>query len=269
MADKFRSGIGMLLQSRFQRIILFSALPGLAFGAFLFGTVLSAKTHAAEISQPEAVVELFTSQGCSSCPPADKLLHTINKRKRILGLALHVDYWDHIGWKDIFAKPEYTKRQWDYARALGERQVYTPQAVVNGRRHVVGSNEDQIFSAIRAFEKGNKGLNVPVNARLGDDKLQIEIPPVKNEATLRIYYFNDARKVKITRGENAGRELIYSNVVGKIEMLGMASSKGMKVSFSLAEMRKKDYENCAFVLQQNGPDGLPGPILGATAVSGI
>ena len=104
-------------------------------------------------AQSPVVVELFTSQGCSSCPPADKLMHELAKRDDVIALALHVDYWDYIGWKDVFAQPEFTARQRAYARLGNRKMIYTPQMVINGRDHVVGSNPKDTNALISSHKK--------------------------------------------------------------------------------------------------------------------
>lgn len=247
--------------SRYRRTL--AAAAGLAL------ITISFPARALEISHPDAVVELFTSQGCSSCPAADQVLRKFNAGDELLGLAFHVDYWDRLGWKDTFASPENTQRQWQYARSLGERQVYTPQAVINGRVHVVGSREKEIIDRARQFTRIDEGLFVPVEVSNGGDVLSVRIGPLDQHATLYAVYFRPSAEVVIEQGENGGRTLAYSNIVGKMEMLGMAGNRGIEADFSITEMRRKGFGSCALILQANKEDGLPGPIIGATVVSGI
>lgn len=236
------------------------------------GVLLVTNTaKAIEFSKPKAVVELFTSQGCSSCPPADAALKQMNENGELLGLALHVDYWDRLGWKDTFASPENTERQWRYARALGERQVYTPQAVINGRTHLVGSRKVQILDTAYSYAKGAKGLVVDVNLeKTGDSvKVSIEKNETSSRATLYAFYFNPASEVSIKRGENAGKKIAYSNIVGKVEMVGMVGAGGFDSEFSIADMKQKGYAACALILQQKTKDGSPGAIIGASVISDL
>ena len=232
---------------------------------------ITSSSHALEIFAPKAVVELFTSQGCSSCPPADKILAELNTSKEILGLAQHVDYWDYIGWKDTFASPENTARQRRYASALGERSVYTPQAIINGRTHVVGSMKHQILEKAKDFNNSKKALTIPVSVTKDGEIIKVSVEGNVNakNASLYAFYFTPKASVEIKRGENTGREIEYSNVVGKVEMIGMAGENGFMSEFSIDDMRQKGYAGCALILQGKDADGFPGPILGATVITDL
>lgn len=177
------------------------------------------------------VVELYTSQGCSSCPPADALLSKLAERDDVIALALHVDYWDYIGWKDEFANPAYTKRQKVYARAAGTRTIYTPQMVVGGREHVVGNKPMELADAINAQR------SVPVGADLtlqrDGARLLVAASPIKGAAVsgkmiLQLVTYVPRKDVKITRGENAGRTITYSNIVTNWKVIGKWDGKGTK-----------------------------------------
>lgn len=226
---------------------------------------------AADISHPDAVVELFTSQGCSSCPPADAALREMVEAGGILGLAFHVDYWNGHGWKDTFSSEEYTRRQWAYAHALGERQVYTPQAIVNGRSHHIGSRKQRILDRVGEFTGTTNGLTIPIRATAQDGILTVEIDenPGSAHATLYAVYFEPRASVDIRRGENRGRTLDYTNIVRKVEMIGMAGSDGLKAEFSLSDLSAKGYGGCALILQGKIEGGHPGPILGAVSITGL
>lgn len=257
-----------MTQTHIQKIVKTLAFTALtASSLFSF----SVSSHAVEFTKPKAVIELFTSQGCSSCPPADAALKQINSAHEVLGLAMHVDYWDRLGWKDTFASPEYTERQYRYAHSLRERQVYTPQAIINGRTHIVGSRKQDILDTVEKFDHTNKGMIVPVNLEQIGKIIRVSIPKTEpgRDATLYAFYFNPLEEVEITRGENAGRKLQYSNIVGKVEMIGMAGPNGMQAEFSIADMKQKGYEGCALVLQSKTSDGSPGPILGASVISDL
>ncbi|MEM8652409.1 MAG: DUF1223 domain-containing protein, partial [Pseudomonadota bacterium] len=174
--------------------------------ALVFAGGLSS-AQAADIVYPKGVVELFTSQGCYSCPPADNVIGEFAKSNEILGLSWHVDYWDYLGWKDTFASRANTERQYRYARSLRERQVYTPQAVINGRSHEVGSRGSKLESIVNKYDISKKGMVIPIKATLEGGSLNIDIDRVEGvgEATLFMISFNKTETVKIARGENAGK----------------------------------------------------------------
>ena len=235
---------------------------------FTFGSSVI-QSNAAKITKPTGVVELFTSQGCYSCPPADKLVGEFAKGTDVLALSWHVDYWDYLGWKDIFASPENTQRQYSYAKALRERQVYTPQAVINGRSHAVGSDKGQIVKALKGFAASNRGMNVPIDAVMTGDDLKISVAnsTVANDATLYMVFFNKEHEVKIKRGENGGKTLSYHNVVHDSQALGMVKASGLEMVFPLAEMKRRGFDGCALILQKNDAAGNPSAIIGATVIS--
>ncbi len=170
-------------------------------------------TSAAQAEDNPVVVELYTSQGCSSCPPADAYLHEkLAGRDDVIALALHVDYWDYIGWKDIHANPEYTKRQHSYARAAGHRSVYTPQMIVNGQDHVVGSHPDKVEKLIKAHKAKAPPVDLSVTRRA--NRLYIEAE-AHSPASMQVHIvrYKPVEKVSIKRGENAGKILSYANIV--------------------------------------------------------
>ncbi len=231
-----------------------------------------AGTAIAENYSPKAVVELFTSQGCSSCPPADKILAGYAKNRDVLALAWHVDYWNYLGWKDTFSKPQFTDRQRRYAQTLRERQIYTPQAIVNGRAHVIGSRRGRIEGLIAGFSKSGKNLMVPIMVTLTDQQLQIRIDDksaTKNHPTLYMIYFNKAGKVVIERGENRGKTIVYHNIVRETQMLGMLKAGSISVDLPLSEVKRAGYDSCAILLQETGSSGTPGAIIGATVVDDL
>ncbi len=158
------------------------------------------------------VVELYTSQGCSSCPPADEILHKLAKRDDVIPLALHVDYWDYIGWKDSFADPAYTKRQHAYARALGERSVYTPQMIIAGSDHVIGAKAMDVTDKIRIYGAQPTGVSVQM-VRSGDNVIIKGTAQSRQKMVVHLVRYSPSNRVAIRRGENAGRTLDYTNVV--------------------------------------------------------
>ena len=226
---------------------------------------------AVDVHHPSGVVELFTSQGCSSCPPADRLLSEISKSDDTLALGWHVDYWDYLGWKDTFADPANTQRQRAYSRSFGERQVYTPQAVINGRIHVVGSKRDAVLDSVEEFAGSSNGLTVPIKAVVANGMLKVNIPvtPQASGATLWMVYYNDTRDVDVKRGENAGKRITYNNIVGDMEMIGMVKDQALQTEFQFAEMRRRGFDSCALILQKTTEHGTPGPIVGAAFIRDI
>ena len=225
----------------------------------------------AEAGQLKAVVEMFTSQGCSSCPPADKILGKYADRKDVLALSWHVDYWNYLGWNDTFSKAEFTERQYRYAASFRRRGVYTPQAVVNGRDHVVGSHGGKIENLINTYDNGGKGLTVPVNVTHSGNEVRVTSgdAPTHGETTLWIVYFDKKRPVKILRGENRGETIEYHNIVRSVSLLGMAKGGKLDVTLPMKELKRQGHESCALILQRTLGNGLPGPIVGATVIDDL
>lgn len=185
---------------------------------FAASLILAVPAHAGD--RP-VLVELFTSQGCSSCPPADAFLHKLADRDDVIALALHVDYWDYIGWKDSFASPEHTKRQRAYAKADGRRMVYTPQMVIGGTDSVVGNRPMDVIDVIDEHRALPDTVALTV-ARVGDE-IVIEAERLNEDAVplqVIMMRFSPDNEVKITAGENAGRKLSYANVVTDMRVLG-------------------------------------------------
>jgi len=167
------------------------------------------------------VVELFTSQGCSSCPPADAFLGTLTADPRLLALSLHVDYWDYLGWKDKFATAKFTARQKDYAHHARDKMVYTPQMIVQGEHRMVGSRTGEVQAAIVAELAQARPTRVLL-VRTGDI-LSIRAEPVAGERgpiRVQLVRFSPAENVTIERGENAGKTITYHNVVRSWQVLG-------------------------------------------------
>lgn len=174
------------------------------------------------------VVELFTSQGCSSCPPADALLGELAARGDVLALAYHVDYWDELGWRDRFGMPQAAQRQWQYARRLGLASAYTPQMVIDGREDVLGSDRSRVLQLLAAPRRG-----VPVTAVVQGHELVVDAGAVPGAArcdVLLVSFLPEATTA-IGRGENSGRTLREFNVVRSFRTLGtwQATAAGWRV----------------------------------------
>jgi hypothetical protein len=159
------------------------------------------------------VVELYTSQGCSSCPPADALMHKLAKREDVIALALHVDYWDYIGWEDAFALPEHADRQRTYARHGGRNSIYTPQIIINGVDSIVGARGMEIADTIMAHKARNTGVSLAVRRTGSKLVISAEAKTSPGPMDVMVVRYTPQRDVMITRGENAGRQMSYVNIV--------------------------------------------------------
>lgn len=187
-------------------------------------TVLTLATPV--VADGPVVVELYTSQGCSSCPPADALLHDLAERGDVIPLALHVDYWDYIGWADSFADPSHTRRQQNYAAVAGVNTIYTPQMIIGGEDHVVGTKPMQVAEAIMA-QKVPTGVRV--SATRSGNQLTISgrtAQALPSGTVVQIVRFSPSETVDIRRGENAGRTLSYANIVTDWDVVGEWSGRG-------------------------------------------
>ncbi|MBN8631609.1 MAG: DUF1223 domain-containing protein [Rhodobacterales bacterium] len=165
-------------------------------------------------AEPLVVVELYTSQGCSSCPPADEFLSMLASDPRILPLALHVDYWDYIGWADKFAMPQFTDRQRAYAKAIGSRTIYTPQLIVGGTDRIEGYAPEETAERLRVHL--GAGTPVLLTVTREGDRLVIRAeadPPLTEPVRVQLVRFKPEETVTIERGENAGKTITYHNIV--------------------------------------------------------
>ncbi len=213
-------------------------------------------TGAAQAQTNPVVVELFTSQGCSSCPPADEMMQDMAKRSDIIALALHVDYWDYIGWKDEFASPQFTQRQHNYARAAGERTVYTPQFVVGGVDHVIGAKPMDVMDEIRDHASSASGVMVVLTRSGGTFHIEgTARQGARGPWVVQLVRYTPEQTVSIGRGENAGRTVTYSNVVTSWDVVGQWDGQP---TFS-ADVPARGGAPAVVIVQQTGA----GPILAA------
>ena len=211
-------------------------------------------------ARPKAVVELFTSQGCAQCPPADALLTGLAEEGDVVALAYHVDYWDYVGWEDTFGDEDYSDRQRAYAKSWGSSRIYTPQMVVNGAKGVVGSRRNEVHGALA-------GASLPLQVAISrdGDMLKVAIPPdnALGDAVVWLVSYLDRADVTIDKGENAGKSMVYTQVVTGRQALGMWESvAGADLKLPLPEVLSEDSTGIAVIVQQER-NGLPGPILGA------
>jgi len=220
-------------------------------------------------AEPRALVELFTSQGCSSCPPADKLLGDLADDPSVVALSVPIDYWDYLGWKDTLAIPGHTSRQRAYAHVRGDRQVYTPQVVVNGSMHVLGSDRDAIERAVAQTDHNSAVMALPVMLTVGVNNLNVKVGTTENEHTsgeVWLCPLTRAVTVAIGRGENHGHTITYHNVVRRWLKLGDWAGKEQSFSVPLSDMKAADIDGAA-VMVQEGTKERPGIILGAAFTS--
>ena len=192
-------------------------LGGAPMGAAVLAAIAAATapsmSMAADAAHP-TVVELFQSQGCSSCPPANANVLAIADRPDVLALSWQVTYWDQLGWKDTFGSPAYTARQWDYARAFHRAEVATPEVVVNGRADIVGSNRGELEALLHRADRGDRGPRVDI---AGD---RVTVAGDARGVVLLVRYDPNIVQVPIKRGENGGRTLPHKNVVREVVRLG-------------------------------------------------
>ena len=246
----------------------FSRRDCLALGAGLASALVAGPVRAGQ--RIETVVELFSSQGCKSCPAADKLLAELRNMPGVLALTLHVDYWDYLGWKDTLASPEFSQRQYDYAKARGDMDVFTPQMVVNGEKQMVGSQRSEVFAVIAQSRKASW----PASMRIEDysaKEMVIEIdaaPPqdrTQQDATLWVMPVMERTSVKIEKGEMAGREIDYTNVVRKLVPAGMWSGDAARIVLPREGLMPPGATACVALLQR----GKVGPVLGCACWGGV
>ncbi len=213
------------------------------------------------LADTPVVVELFTSQGCSSCPPADALLGKLSKRKDVLPLAFHVDYWDYIGWKDPYASKDTTDRQYGYGHALGLNMVYTPQMVIDGSQDVVGSDESAVLRAITASTIRKK-LKLAIQ-RDATGQYKVVLPAGdsgKAPASVYIALFDHAHRTDVKKGENADSSLTEFNIVREWRKIGEWKGQPEEIALKLTP-EFDEYDACAIIVQ----DGSNGPVRGAAS----
>lgn len=236
-----------------------SVVIAASLAALVVGTAV-----AGEGKHARGVVELFTSQGCNSCPPADAIFSDMAQQDDMVALAYHVTYWDYLGWRDTMGSKENTERQYSYMRALGAGSVYTPQVIVNGRVHVNGANRPAIEESL---DETPTALPVGVKVSTSGDSVVIETEATSKpvgKAHVVLVYYEPPRQIDIGRGENNGRKMTYWNAVTGVQTAGMWHGKAERYELPASEVSKKG--GCAVLLQKVAKDGGPGEILGAAVV---
>lgn len=211
------------------------------------------------------VVELFTSQGCSSCPPADAVLRSLRDRPGILTLSWPVDYWDRLGWEDTFAHPHNSMRQAAYNKRFGRGGVFTPQMVFDGRFQSVGSRNDRVRRSIELALHQDR-TDIRPDMEINDGKLTFTLPESKLDKTITVravWYLSDAT-VEIGEGENRGRTLHYTNVVRESDMLQDWNGNAVTYTLDVSKGIEAGADNFAVLLQEGYYHG---PIVGAATIS--
>mgnify|MGYP001315001964 CR=1 FL=1 len=217
-------------------------------------------------ADPRAVVELFTSQGCSSCPPADRIVGELAKDPSVIALSMPIDYWDYLGWKDTLADSRFSARQKAYSHVRGDRNLYTPQMIINGSAQVIGSDRAAIDGAIKSTSNTEGVMSVPVTMKLSDKQLNVSVEASKAPATGRgeVWLCSVSRAVPISigRGENRGRDLTYYNVVRNLVKVGDWNGGAGSWTIPLDSISREGVD-AAVVYVQDGNREKPGAMLGA------
>ncbi len=233
-------------------------------------SILSISAHASGAISPKyaSVIELYTSQGCSSCPEADQLLNKLAQRPDVIALSFPVSYWDYLGWKDTLARPENSERQRGYAKILGEGEVYTPEAIVNGMQNCLGNSLADIETAVKSTEPLIGKEAVTLAARIEGGRLVIdagEAPAGSRHRKGKVWIASvlSSLTVKIKRGENAGNVVTYTNVVRDLTEAGEWGGAPVSYALPLNSLSKDGDKFVVFLQTEN-----LGPIVGAARVAG-
>ncbi len=238
--------------SSYRRSLLVSLIALLAVGG-------AVSARAADV----AVIELFTSQGCSSCPKADALLTTYAARDGVIALSYNVDYWDYLGWKDTLASPAHTQRWRDYAKTRGDGQVYTPQAIINGLGHAIGSKAKRIDAAIALTAPTLAGrrpsLKVTQDAATLEIQIGADAAKPSKPATVWVASVREHVTVPIKRGENVGATVTYVNVVRALQAVGTWTGEPATIKVPVSAVRADASDRYAVLVQESST----GPVLAA------
>ena len=229
---------------------------------------LEPQALAGQSKRPPVFVELFTSQGCSSCPAADAFMGELVQRPGVIAVSMNVDYWNYLGWRDTLSQAVFTRRQKEYAARRGDGQVYTPQMVINGRTHVVGSHKNSVLEEIGRQAVVPDRYFVPISISSNGNELDIEVgggptDRIIQASTLWVMSVTPQVTVAIERGENSGREITYHNAVRQLTPAGMW--KGDAVQLSLPKKHVMDGQSSMCVAVLQGDNG--GVVLGCASLS--
>lgn len=199
-----------------------------------------------------ALLELYTSEGCSSCPPADELLGRIQNEyqdKNVFVLAYHVDYWDKQGWKDVFSNASFSKRQYDYAQFLEKEPIYTPQVIINGKADYIGSQETSVRNGIKSALSRPAVLELALETKQLNDKLTLHytISGAFKNSRLVVAVVQKSAKTNVKRGENAHRVLSHYQIVHRLQAIDLKAAKGSSTIALPKNYNSQDFEIIGFV----------------------
>lgn len=244
---------GLMVRAMLQRtltVLAFSLVA--AFGV----------TTAGEAAKTPVVVELFTSQGCDTCPPADAELSQLADRKDVIALTLPVTYWDMLGWRDTMASDANTRRQKAYAGAMGHGGVYTPQMIVDGITDLVGNRAQAVDAAIAARTGASEAVHVSLQTTPGELHVSIAAASASGDATIWLFDVLTRATVKVGAGENNGRTLSYRNIVRNVKSIGVWKGQAFSLSLPRNDPAVPQHDAVAVVVQQGGY----GKVLGAAMI---
>ena len=243
---------------------------GMKIRTIALAVVIACGAVGSAAAGPRAVIELFTSQGCSSCPPADRLLGELARDPSLIAMSLPVDYWDYLGWKDTLALHGHAQRQSAYAAVRGDRQVATPQAVINGMVAVVGSDKQAIEQAVAQTDRADHPLALPVDLKVADGTVTVALPAASGAHKSGVVWLCPVTgkiPVAVGRGENRGHTIIYHNVVRRWVKLGDWDGTAKTFTYKIADLPTQKFSLADIdrldVLVQNGGAAHPGLMLGA------
>jgi hypothetical protein len=212
------------------------------------------------LAQDKVVIELFTSQGCDMCPPAHILQKDYSQMDEAVTLTWHVEYWDFMGWKDTYARPEFSKRQYDYNKAAGRKGVFTPQVLINGRNIVIGKDKQKVYSGIESALAEDE-TPVDVKLRPNGDGLEAVVGGDRQIAGVNILlvWVKKEDRIKVTAGANVGNTFDFMNIVRHFDIIGTMTDRQQTFPVNLSNPNRGDADAVAILVQ----DGAVGPIYGA------
>ena len=222
---------------------------------FLVGNTIFSQSN--QDKKGFALLELYTSEGCSSCPPADELLGKIQnelKDKNVYVLSYHVDYWDKQGWKDIFSNADFTKRQYDYAKYMEKDPIYTPQVIINGKIDYVGSQETSLRNGIKSALSKPVSTNLSLEASQNANSLSVNynVEGTSKNSRLLIAVVQKEAKSNVKRGENAHRVLSHYQIVRNLQSVDLnKAKKGTALVHLPKNYNAHDFEIIGFVQDMN------------------